>query len=230
MASVLLPAADAQAVVEAARTWHSTLFSALLAALARLLAADTGEEDVRLLTIAAARDAPGLDQVVGLLLNPLLLRMRADGDTGFGAQMSGAADRVRATLTHAQVPVLAICEEVPDLLTVMTESQFVAVESLPPVAGLDLPGCQIHRTDPFDPDFLGTTFALPVDLLLTARPEGRTIRICALYDPAAFDDGYLRRLLDRLRAALVAGAASPGTPLAVPPDPGPLGPDPKETR
>jgi amino acid adenylation domain-containing protein len=228
--SVLLPADTADAVVEAARTSQGTLFSAVLTVLAHLLAADTGDMDVRLMTIAAARDVPGLDRVVALMLNPLFLRLRADAATTFAEGVRTAGETVRATLSHGQPPMLALCEEVPNLLTMMTESQFVAVESLPPVRGLVLPGCHIHRTDPFQEEFLGTGFVLPVDLLVTARRESGMVRISALFDPASFDGGYIRRLLIRMRQVLVVGAANPDTPLDLRPDPGPISPYREETQ
>jgi hypothetical protein len=113
------------------------------------------------------------------------------------------ASTVREALAHGQVPLLALCEEIPDLMALMTESQFVAVESLPPVRGLTLPRCRIHRTDPFDDDFLGRSFQLPVELLVVARRCGDSVRLTALHDPATIDGDYARSLLRRLRDLLL---------------------------
>ena len=107
-------------------------------------------------------------------------------------------------LSHGQVPLLAMCEEIPDLMSFMTESQFVGVELLSPARGLSLPHCQVERTDPFDDAFLGKRFELPVELLLVVRRNGPSVRLTVLHDPAVITREQTSRLLTRLRGVLVA--------------------------
>jgi non-ribosomal peptide synthetase component F len=209
LCSVLLSETETLNLDHVVRRRRATLFSALLAVLANTIAADFADPDVRLLTLAAARDTPDLERMVGLLLSPLLLRTPVIGSDTFGGGLQRAAALVREALAHGRVPLLALCEEIPDLMALMTESQFVAVESLPEPSGLRLGGCTIRRSDPFDDDFAGSGYRLPVDLLVVARPEGARVRIAALFDPASFDGSYIRRLLDRVREALARGAADP---------------------
>ncbi|ONI92672.1 hypothetical protein ALI22I_02725 [Saccharothrix sp. ALI-22-I] len=203
LCSVDLGVDETSALLERARRHGATLFSAVVAGLACLRAQDSGDDDVRLLTLNAARDEPGLDRMIGLLLNPMLIRLDVPRGSTLATVLPKAAATVRDALAHGQVPLLALCEEVPDLMSVMTESQFVAVESLPPVRGLRLADCRVHRTDPFDEEFLGRGFELPVELLVVARRLGDGLRLTALHDPAVIDGPEARTLLERLRALLL---------------------------
>ncbi|TDD25385.1 hypothetical protein E1287_37380, partial [Actinomadura sp. KC06] len=210
-AGVLLTAEETTALTDLARRNRASVFAALLAALARLLALDTGDRDVRLLTLNAARETPEADRMVGLLLNPVLLRVDAPPGRTFTEAVGSTAGVVRDALTHGQVPVLALCEEIPDLLTVMVESQFVVFETLPAVPPLDLDGCAAQRLDPDGGDG-HVRQRFPVDLLLTARPEGDAgdaLRLAAKYDPEVFPRARVDRLLDRFRRLLAAGCRHP---------------------
>lgn len=193
-AGVLLPPDAAAALAETARRNRATVFAALFAALARLLAADGGDPDVRLLTLSAGRETPEASRTVGMLLNPLLLRMRAPADRTYAELVRSASAVVQDALTHGQVPVLALCEEIPELLAMLTESQLVVFETLPEPAEPALDGCTVQRLDPPD-----ARQRFPVDLLLTARPEGRALLLAARYDPDVVDRGRVLRLLDGLR-------------------------------
>ncbi len=191
-------------LLELARSSGATLFSTVVAALAYLRAEDSGATDVRLLTLNAARDSPELDRMVGLMLNPMLLRLSVDPAEELSEIIARASTGVRQALSHGQVPLLAMCEEIPDLMSFMTESQFVGVELLSPARGLSLPHCQVQRTDPFDDDFLGRRFELPVELLLVVRRNGNSVRLTVLHDPAAITQEQADRLLARLRSVLLA--------------------------
>ncbi|TDB74888.1 hypothetical protein E1264_40550, partial [Actinomadura sp. KC216] len=215
-ATVLLPAAETAALTDLARRNRASVFAVLLAALARLLALDTGDRDVRLLTLHAARETPETDRMVGLLLNPVLLRVDAPPGRTFTEAAGAAAGVVRDALTHGQVPLLALCEEIPDLMTLVVESQFVVFETLPAAPPLDLDGCTAHHLDPEhaqDAEHAeDVRQRFPVDLLLTARPEGdagETLRLAAKYDPAVFPQARIDRLLDRFRRLLAACCRDP---------------------
>ncbi len=201
--TVNLASGDLDTLLEQSRRQGATLFSTIVAALACLRAEDAGDPDVRLLTLNAARDVPGLDRMVGLLLNPMLLRLNVQPGAGLASVLSDASARVREALAHGQAPLLAMCEEIPDLMSFMTGSQFVGVELLSPARGLQLGECRIVRTDPFDDDFLGRRFELPIELLLVVRRYGSSVRLTVLHDPAVIDDDQARSLLTRLRRLLV---------------------------
>ena len=206
--SLDLTSDELDAVLQQARQCGATLFSTIVAALACLRAQDSGNPDVRLLTLNAARDTPGLDRMVGLLLNPMLLRLSVQPGDELADVLPRASAGVREALAHGQVPLLAMCEEIPDLMSFMTESQFVGVELLSPARGLRLADCDIVRTDPFDDEFLGRRFELPVELLLVVRRSGSLVRLTVLYDPAVVSENQSHRLLARLRDMLLATQAT----------------------
>ncbi len=202
--SIDLTGEELETLLDLSRTSGATLFSTVVAALAYLRAEDSGSTDVRLLTLNAARDSPELDRMVGLLLNPMLLRLSVNTKDELSELIARASTGVREALSHGQVPLLAMCEEIPDLMSFMTESQFVGVELLSPARGLSLPHCQVERTDPFDDAFLGRRFELPVELLLVVRRNGFSVRLTVLHDPAVITREQTSRLLTRLRGVLVA--------------------------
>ena len=201
--SVTIPATALKDLLHQARRAGATLFSTVVGALAALRAQDTRDPDVHLLTLNAARDSAGVDRMVGLLLNPVLLRLDVRPHDTMSDTVRGAAERVREALAHGQVPLLAMCEDIPDLLTFMTQSQFVGVELLAPARGLHFAGCRIRRSDPFDDDFLGRRWVLPIELLLTIRRQGDAIGFTLFNDPGVVSDAQAQSLLARLRAKLI---------------------------
>ncbi|WP_213454853.1 condensation domain-containing protein [Rhizomonospora bruguierae] len=79
--SAKLSADDMRAVSAAARKHGMTDFMLVLGAYAATLRAWSGQDDIRVATALANRVGPGMDEVVGLFANTIVLRMRlADTD------------------------------------------------------------------------------------------------------------------------------------------------------
>jgi non-ribosomal peptide synthetase component F len=201
-------------VRETARSERTTPFAVLLTCFGALLRAETGDDDVRLFTLHADRELPDLEPLVGLLLEPVLMRTRFDAGWSFLDALRAVRATVHEALAHQGVPALALVERVDELAEYLLESQFVAFECLPAAADPRLPDLTVRRTDQFSPGYEGASFVLPTDLLVVAREEGDVFRLALAHDPALFPGPRMRRLLDRYRNLVGAALADPAAPLA----------------
>ncbi|MEM7584610.1 MAG: amino acid adenylation domain-containing protein [Acidobacteriota bacterium] len=100
--------------VERFRRAHDvTLFSALFAALAGVLRRHGGGDDLLLGTVDAGRGRPELDDVVGYLVNPLVLRLDLSGDPSFGELAARAQATATEAFAHGQMPFALLAERLP---------------------------------------------------------------------------------------------------------------------
>jgi amino acid adenylation domain-containing protein len=86
------------------RSHDATLFTTLLAGWYVLLYRHTGEADLTVGTIGACRDAPGLEHLVGYLVNPLALRVDATGAPRFESFLERVRQTVVGALAHQHYP------------------------------------------------------------------------------------------------------------------------------
>jgi amino acid adenylation domain-containing protein len=92
-----LPAATSSAVSALARSAGVTTFMTLMAAFAATIHLATGKDDFLVGTFAGNRSAVDTEDLIGLFVNPLALRMDCSGDRSFTQLLS----RVRATALDA---------------------------------------------------------------------------------------------------------------------------------
>ncbi|HXM54814.1 MAG TPA: amino acid adenylation domain-containing protein [Candidatus Dormibacteraeota bacterium] len=216
--------ATAAALRRLAEAGRSTLFGAVLAAFQALLARYGGAERFSLGTLTSGRARPELRDVVGYLVNPVVLRADLRGDPSFRALL----DRVRAeaaeALDHAGMPFPRVVEAVqPDrdpsrspLFQVLfawqraqdfDERGLTAFGVRDPgaavrVAGLEFESIDLdHRTAQFDLS------------LLAAEVEGE-IRLAIEYSADLYDEAFVGRLAENLCALLARLVAAPDAPLS----------------
>ncbi|MEY9893891.1 amino acid adenylation domain-containing protein [Catenulispora sp. MAP5-51] len=193
--NLVVPAAEFLSLVRANR---ATLQAALYAMMHALIAADTGDPEVLLHTVNAARRTPEQERTVGLFVDVVLLRQRVSAGMSFVDSLRCAADELNATYRHANADTSTLCEAVPDLLTLMSQNQWVTFEAIAPVTGLKLADCTIQRREQFQDGYEGLDYQQPVELNVIARQEGTALRLVAQYDtsfvPAHYADGLLRRM------------------------------------
>jgi hypothetical protein len=202
--SLLLPTAEAQAFLRFARDHRATLYAALYTVFAAILAADTSDEDVRMLTINAARRDADLERTPGIFLDALLLRHQLRTDLPVTEALAAANADVNDSLRHDSVPLLGLCQILPEMMAAFGQSQGIVFELLGPAEGLDLAGCEAERSDQFQEDFAGRVFQVPTYIAVIARPVADTIRLTCLYDPAYAPQSYVDGLLARMRELMAA--------------------------
>ncbi len=209
LCSAVLTADEHDAVTAVTRAHRGTIFTTVLGCLGYVLATDTGSGDARLLSINAARDSVGTEGLLGFVANPFLVRFQTTPGATFGSVLSSVATAARGALAHSDVPLVALCEEFPELIDVLVDSDLVIVESVNDAVGLTLTGCTTRRVDFLEERFTGLRPRLPSEIVLVIRQEGAQLRLAALYNTSALDEEYMHGLMERLRHVLVAGSADP---------------------
>lgn len=94
---------------------RATLFMALLAGIAILLAARSGEDDIWIATLAANRDRPELEPLIGLLVNTLVLRAFLPQTLSFRQALVQVREATLAAYEHQDAPFEMLLEKTPAL-------------------------------------------------------------------------------------------------------------------
>ena len=87
-----------------------TLYVLLLTGYLALMHRSTGQTDLAVGTPLAARGRPGAAGAVGYLMNPVMLRSRADGAMTFRQLLAQTRDRVIAAIEHQDFPSPLLAE------------------------------------------------------------------------------------------------------------------------
>jgi hypothetical protein len=110
-ASVRLAPEPAQSLRALAREMYCSLPMVLLAAVAALLHAYSGEEDLIFSLIFAGRTRPELYEQIGLLMNTLALRVDLKGNPTFRTLAERASEATLDAYFHQEVPFARVLQE-----------------------------------------------------------------------------------------------------------------------
>jgi amino acid adenylation domain-containing protein/FkbM family methyltransferase/non-ribosomal peptide synthase protein (TIGR01720 family) len=101
---VLIPAATAQAVTRLAGARGATPVMVLLAAYAHLLMRMSGQDDVVIGVPVSGRPSDGAEDLIGLFVNALPIRVHAAPEATFAALVDQVKTQVLDAMAHAEVP------------------------------------------------------------------------------------------------------------------------------
>ncbi|MFD5826747.1 amino acid adenylation domain-containing protein [Lentzea sp. NPDC060358] len=200
-----------QALVSLARNNNATVFMALHAVVATLLTKLGAGTDVVVGTVVAGRGAEDLDDLVGLFVNTLALRVDLSGDPDFTTVLDRVREADLAAYTHQDVPFDRVVERVNPERSGSRHPLFqVSLALQDGVDGveddaLDLPGLDVRtlRT---------TTGGAKLDLSFGFGQTPDGLEVCLEYAVDLWDrataEGLLARLV-RLAGTLVADPAAP---------------------
>jgi amino acid adenylation domain-containing protein len=166
---VALPAALVRDLEDLARAHGGTLFMALLAGFAVVLGRHAGREVLPVGTAAAHRDDPAVEDLIGLFVNTLALRVDLGGEPTVGELL----ERVRATtlgaFRHQDLPFERLVEELrPERdLRVAPLVPVMLVLQNAPLPPLELPGLTLEPLEVESP-----SAKLDLTLSLGRRPDG----------------------------------------------------------
>jgi hypothetical protein len=196
-----------------ARRERATLFVVVLAAWKALLHRQSGEDDALVGTVVALRDRPETADLVGFLLNLLVLRTRLGGDPPFVELLARVRETTLEALTHQRVPFECLAAELAgagaaDLPTPWIRGLFIMpAGEAAHAAPLRLPALEVEPTLTGE---MGTEF----EWTLYARESDGGIRFDLGYSPGVFLPGQAEALLGELTALLERAAADPGLRLS----------------
>ncbi|MER5705002.1 amino acid adenylation domain-containing protein [Micromonospora sp. NPDC002296] len=186
-------------------------FMALTAALATVLATHAGQEDLPLGVPLLGRDEPELEDVVGLFVNMVVLRLDLTGDPTFTELLDRVAEANLSLYDHADVPFERVVERVRPVRDESRNPLFgVCVQLLgegTTGAGPELPGVAVELVSP-------PSTRAPFDLSVDFTAAGDRLTMHVQYATDLFDDWRIEALLDHLSRVLDAACADPDRPLS----------------
>ncbi|MFI1198400.1 non-ribosomal peptide synthase/polyketide synthase [Streptomyces sp. NPDC020883] len=186
----------------------ATLYMTLLATCKVLLARWAGQEDIAVGTVAAGRDHPQLEHLVGMFAHTLVLRSRVPDGLPFSALLSEVRTTVLDAFAHQDVPFERLVDVLqPERDTSRTPlfQVMVALHNLGAEAP-HLPGLDVRTLQP-----PGRHAAFDLAFDFVARDGGLTCFV--EYNTDLFDTATVEAAAERLRRLLTAVAEDPGRPV-----------------
>ncbi|AKJ01545.1 amino acid adenylation domain-containing protein [Archangium gephyra] len=204
-----LPSALAEAVRAYGKQHGVTPFMVLHAAFNVLLYRYSGQQDICVGTPASGRSHPATEDVVGLLLNTLVLRSHIDPAASFSALLEQARTTTQKALAHQDLPFDRLVhalgvERSPNhspVFQVMFE-YLRAEHSL----GEVFPGLQART---LQPETISSLFDL--SLSVTERASGTELLV--QYSTDLFEAGTVRRMVGHYLQLLASALAAPQLPV-----------------
>ncbi|WP_407444503.1 amino acid adenylation domain-containing protein, partial [Rhodococcus sp. (in: high G+C Gram-positive bacteria)] len=138
-----------RALVELARARNSTLFMAVHAAFAVLLARLSGTDDIAVGTPIAGRGRRELDDLIGMFVNTLVFRSHVDVSRSFDALLEQTRERDLQAFAHADVPFERLVEVLNPERSTARHPLFQVGLSFQNLAAtsLELPGLTVSGLD-----------------------------------------------------------------------------------
>ncbi|GAA1973153.1 non-ribosomal peptide synthetase [Kitasatospora viridis] len=186
-----LPAAVTERVHRTARAAGATPFMVLLAAFGAVLARATGQDDLVVATFTANRASAEVEDLIGLFVNTLPLRLRVPPADPFGELLRRTRTTALAAYRHQQVPFdqLVAAHNAPRDLgrNPIAQAGFQTLGAL--TDRIDLPGV---RAEPYHQGQGGH----PFDVLVTIREHGPALDGELHYPAGLVTDHFAQQLTD----------------------------------
>ncbi|MGW1198622.1 amino acid adenylation domain-containing protein [Streptomyces sp. NPDC002536] len=199
-----VPAATVAGVRNLARGRGATLFMALTAAVKTVFARYTGQEDIAVGTASSGRGHKDLEQLVGFLVNTVVLRSHVDPQASFGELLGQVKETVLEAFAHEEVPferlVEALQTERDTSRTPLIQAMVVLQNA--PDGGVTFPGIEV-ADHPVHRD------AAPFDLTVEFFEAGEALQARIGYSTALFDEATVARLAGHVNVLLASAAADP---------------------
>ncbi|MBW8810224.1 MAG: AMP-binding protein, partial [Lysobacter sp.] len=185
---------------------HSvTLFMVLQAAVAALLTRMGSGTDIPIGTPVAGRTDAALNDLVGLFLNTLVLRVDTSGDPSFAALLARVRDTDLAAYEHQDLPFEQLVETLNPVRSLSYHPLFQVMVVLQNISGSEmrLPGlrCQAHPLE-MDVVKFDLNFAFSERTQDDGQPSG--LQGAIEYSADLFDEATVHTLLQRFERLLYA--------------------------
>jgi hypothetical protein len=214
-ASLRLGPAASAALKALARRERATLFVVVLAGWMAILNRRSGEDDVLVGTPVALRDRPETAELVGFLLNLLVLRTDFGGDPEFVEVVRRVRETTLEALTHQRVPFERLAAELAAEAAGEAGAGGAALP-MPWIRGLfNMPTGEAAHAAPLqlpelevEPAFTGE-MGSELDWAFYARETDGAIQFDLGYSPGQFAPGAAAALLGELAALLAQVTSDP---------------------
>jgi amino acid adenylation domain-containing protein len=194
----------ATALDQLGRACGATFFMTRLATASALLALETGTEDLVIGTPASTRTRPELQDMIGVFLNYVLVRLRFTGEPTFQQWLGEVRRSVIDTSARVSIPTERLRRELraEGVRLPVPAARFVAWPTLAPMrfGGIEVEPLPRRCAE-------ASGFRLGVNRAYEAD------RCWAEFDPKVHDPVGVEQFLGRLRALIAAVAAEPDRPL-----------------
>jgi len=198
---VSLPAAASDALKQAGRQRHATLYMTLLAAYGVLLARDSGQDDLIVGTPVANRLDTALEASIGFFVNALALRLCVRPEMRFAALLEDVRRTTLEAYRYQDVPFERIVEALAPPRSLNTPPLFQVTFALQNASSTASPLPDLS-VEPIVADEARVRFDLEVHAF--EQPDG-AIAFAWVYNTALFDrwriEQMARHYLDLLTAA-----------------------------
>ncbi|MFJ7181787.1 amino acid adenylation domain-containing protein, partial [Streptomyces massasporeus] len=207
-----LPTETVAGLKDLARERNATLFMVLTAAVKAVFARWSGQEDIAVGTSSAARGHRELEQLVGFLVNTVVLRTRVEQDQTFAELLGRVRNTVLDAFAHEDVPFDKLVEtlqpERDPSRTALVQAMVVLQNA--PADSLALPGATVSPY-PLERD------ASLFDLTFEFEERDGRLRGLVEYSTELFDERTVARLAGQLGVLLAGAVADPDRPVAAMP-------------
>jgi amino acid adenylation domain-containing protein len=206
----VVPAALAAELTALGRASRATPFMVFLAAFKLLLSRYSGQRDIGVGVSMTVRNRDELQQLVGPLLNTVVLRTDLSGDPTFADLLTRTRETTLDAFEHQDVPFQRLAAELVPDRDLSRNPLFQAAFVVHNAQGerLSLPGLTV---DPMPVTSMSATFDLALSMAENADGSwnGRL-----LYPTALFDRAQVERMTANYLGLLANVAAGPGAPLS----------------
>src|SRR5215216_131933 len=210
--SLELDAAMADALRDFSRRQGGTLFMTMLAAFKVLLLRYTGQTDLSVGTGIANRRWQAFENLLGMIINTLVLRTDVSGNPKFSELLRRVRDVTLDAYAHQDVPFEKLVEELRPERSLRYTPLFQVMFSFldTPMERVQFPGLEIesmeahNRSAKFDLNIVLVTPSEQSVGLDEEEPRAREITILFEYSTDIFDDDAIVRLANHYRRLLQA--------------------------
>jgi non-ribosomal peptide synthetase component F len=209
-----------QALRRLSRDHDATLFMTMLSAFATLLYRYSGQDDILVGVGVANRQRPEAENLLGMMINTIVLRARLAGNPSFADLLERIRVRCLRAYAHQDMPFDRLVQAVRPTrsLAHMPLCQVLFTFLDTPMPRLEIPGLALevigvhNRTAKFDLNVVVQPHAEQRAGASDAAGDGR-ITVLMEYNADVFDATTVRRMLDDFHAVLDAAVAAAGQPI-----------------
>ncbi|MHC5705932.1 non-ribosomal peptide synthetase, partial [Streptomyces tirandamycinicus] len=204
-----VPAGTTAALADLAQQHGATLFMALTAAVKAVFARWSGQEDIAVGTASSGRDHRDLENLVGFLVNTVVLRSRVDPDMSYAQLLAALKETVLEAFAHQDVPFERLVDAVG---AARDTSRTPLVQAM--VVLQNAPGEPVRLPGVRTAEYPVVREAAPFDLTVEFFETGNGLTARVGYSTALFDEATIARFAGHLTTVLSAATADPDRPLA----------------